>query len=143
MQKDSKCVHFLLCLHFSIIHSLYSDVILKPKQVICLEYIFLCEDSRFAGDLLPLFKKVFTACFLENSTTETTLTSRIYGRFRINFPWCFFSLSHGLQLLRTELICLCDRLRNLSIGVSLKKYRLTRCERFPQRCNCRKRVKRF
>ncbi len=44
MQKDSKCVHFLLCLHFSIIHSLYSDVILKPKQVICLEKIFLGED---------------------------------------------------------------------------------------------------
>ncbi len=44
MQKDSKCMHFLMCLHFSIIHSLYSTVILKPKQVICLEKIFLGKD---------------------------------------------------------------------------------------------------
>jgi hypothetical protein len=37
MQKDSKCIIFLICLQFSIIKILYSNVILKPKQVICLE----------------------------------------------------------------------------------------------------------
>jgi superfamily II DNA helicase RecQ len=72
MQKDSKCMHFLVCLHFSIIHSLYSDVNLKPKQVICLEKIFLGEDilailptgygKSLIYQLLPLIlfrKKVF------------------------------------------------------------------------------------
>ena len=65
-------MHFLVCLHFSIIHSLYSDVNLKPKQVICLEKIFLGEDilavlptgygKSLIYQLLPLIlfrKKVF------------------------------------------------------------------------------------
>jgi hypothetical protein len=37
MQKHSKCVIFLICLHFSIVNILYANTILKPKQVICLE----------------------------------------------------------------------------------------------------------
>ena len=45
MEKDSKCMIFLVCLHFSIISSLYSNVILKPRQVICLEKMFLGVDT--------------------------------------------------------------------------------------------------
>ncbi len=44
MRKDSKCIVFLTCLHFAIVNSLYSSVIIKPKQVICLEKIFLGFD---------------------------------------------------------------------------------------------------
>ena len=35
---------FLTCLHFAVINSLYSNVVLKPKQVICLEKLFLGVD---------------------------------------------------------------------------------------------------
>lgn len=44
MLPDSKCGLFLSCLHFAIIDSVYSNICLKPKQVICLEYIFLGKD---------------------------------------------------------------------------------------------------
>ena len=36
---------FFVCLQFAIISSLYSNVILKPKQVICLEKMFLGVDT--------------------------------------------------------------------------------------------------
>ena len=41
---NSKCGIFLSCLHFAVLNSLHSEVILKPKQVICLEKIFLNMD---------------------------------------------------------------------------------------------------
>ncbi|XP_028414051.1 uncharacterized protein LOC114537113 [Dendronephthya gigantea] len=44
MLKNSKCGQFLSCLEFAILNSLYCDVILKPKQVICLEKAFLNLD---------------------------------------------------------------------------------------------------
>lgn len=44
MLPNSKCGIFLSCLHFAVLNSLYSEVILKPKQVICLEKIFLNLD---------------------------------------------------------------------------------------------------
>ena len=44
MLKNSKCWQFLSCLEFAILNSLYCDVVLKPKQVICLEQIFLNLD---------------------------------------------------------------------------------------------------
>ena len=44
MLKNSKCWQFLSCLEFAILNSLYCDVVLKPKQVICLEKIFLNLD---------------------------------------------------------------------------------------------------
>ncbi len=31
---------FLLCLHFAVSNSVYCNIVLKPKQVICLEHIF-------------------------------------------------------------------------------------------------------
>ena len=40
MLKNSKCRLFLSCLEFAILNSLYSEFILKPKQVICLENVF-------------------------------------------------------------------------------------------------------
>ena len=49
MQKDSKCIIFLICLQFSIIKNLYSNVILKPKQDICLEKL------SFAVYILAIF----------------------------------------------------------------------------------------
>ena len=36
---------FFVCLQFSVISSLYSNVNLKPKQVICLEKMFLGVDT--------------------------------------------------------------------------------------------------
>ena len=44
MLKNSKCWEFLLCLEFAILNSLYCEVVLKPKQVICLEKVFLNLD---------------------------------------------------------------------------------------------------
>ena len=44
MLKNSKCGVFLSCLEFAILNSLYCEVILKPKQVICLEKVFLDLD---------------------------------------------------------------------------------------------------
>ena len=37
---NTKCGFFVSCLEFALINSLYSEIILKPKQVICLEKIF-------------------------------------------------------------------------------------------------------
>ena len=44
MLPNTKCGIFLSCLQFAILNSLYSEIILKPKQVICLEKIFLNSD---------------------------------------------------------------------------------------------------
>ena len=78
MQKDSKCMIFLVCLHFSVINSLYSNVILKPKQVICLEKLFLGVDilavlptgygKSLIYQLLPLM--LFAKKVLEESSTR-------------------------------------------------------------------------
>ena len=45
MLKDSKCWAFLSCLQFAIQNSSLDHFILKPKQVLCLEYIFLQRDT--------------------------------------------------------------------------------------------------
>ena len=37
-------IAFLYCLEFAVLNSLYCDTILKPKQVVCLESIFLQKD---------------------------------------------------------------------------------------------------
>ena len=42
--KESKCFAFLQSLHFAVVTSLYWNVILRPKQVICLEKLFLGLD---------------------------------------------------------------------------------------------------
>lgn len=44
MLKKSKCMLFFTCLHFAITNSLYCNIILKAKQVICLEKLFLGAD---------------------------------------------------------------------------------------------------
>lgn len=44
MLKNSKCGQFLSCLEFAILNSFYCEVVLKPKQVICLEKVFLNLD---------------------------------------------------------------------------------------------------
>ena len=44
MLKNSKCWQFLSCLEFAILNSIYCEVVLKPKQVICLEKVFLNLD---------------------------------------------------------------------------------------------------
>ncbi len=69
---------FLVCLHFSVINSLYSNVILKPKQVICLEKLFLGVDilavlptgygKSLIYQLLPLM--LFAKKVLEESSTR-------------------------------------------------------------------------
>ena len=45
MLKDSKCLAFLSCLQFAIQNSSFNHIILKSKQVLCLEYIFLQRDT--------------------------------------------------------------------------------------------------
>lgn len=44
VMESSECLRFLSCLHFAIIKSPYCSTILKPKQVICLEKLFLGQD---------------------------------------------------------------------------------------------------
>ena len=41
---NSECFLFLHCLHFAVVNSDYSLVILKPKQVLCLEAVFAGRD---------------------------------------------------------------------------------------------------
>ena len=41
---SSKCDIFLRCLEFAILNRVYSEIVLKPKQVICLENLFLNKD---------------------------------------------------------------------------------------------------
>ena len=41
---SSKYNIFLRCLEFAILNSVYSEIVLKPKQVICLENLFLNKD---------------------------------------------------------------------------------------------------
>ena len=45
MLKSSKCGVFLLCLEFAIKKSFFAGIVLKPKQVLCLEKIFLGRDT--------------------------------------------------------------------------------------------------
>ena len=44
MLKKSKCFSFLQSLHFALVSSVYWNVILRPKQVVCLEKVFLGKD---------------------------------------------------------------------------------------------------
>ena len=44
MFTDRKCLAFLSCLEFAVLNSVYCDEILKLKQVICLESIYLNKD---------------------------------------------------------------------------------------------------
>ena len=44
MFTDRKCLAFLSCLEFAVLNSVYRDAILKLKQVICLESIYLNRD---------------------------------------------------------------------------------------------------
>ena len=45
MLSNTKCGLFLSCLQFAMqLNSLYSEFVLKPKQVICLENVFLNLD---------------------------------------------------------------------------------------------------
>ena len=82
MLKNSKCGLFLSCLEFAILNSLYCDVILKPKQVICLEKVFLNLDVLA---VLPIgYGKTLIFCLLpallfakKNGTKFTNLSSII------------------------------------------------------------------
>ena len=42
--SNFKCLQFLLCLHFAVVNSEYVSVVLKPKQVVCLEAAYLGRD---------------------------------------------------------------------------------------------------
>jgi ATP-dependent DNA helicase RecQ len=44
MLNKSKCFSFLHSLNFAIVNSIYCNVILRPKQVVCLEKVFLGRD---------------------------------------------------------------------------------------------------
>ena len=73
---------FLTCLHFAVVNSLYSNVVLKPKQVICLEKLFLGVDvlailptgygKSLIYHLLPLM--LFARKMLEVNPTSDPLT---------------------------------------------------------------------
>ena len=83
MLKNSKCGLFLSCLEFAILNSLYCDVILKPKQVICLEVFFFFNLDVLA--VLPTgYGKTLIFCLLpallfvkKNGTKFTNLSSII------------------------------------------------------------------
>ena len=62
MLPNTKCGIFLLCLQFAILNSLYSEVILKPKQVICLEKVFLNLD--ILAILLTGYSKSLIFCLI-------------------------------------------------------------------------------
>ena len=42
--SNFKCLQFLLCLHFAVVNSEYVSIVLKPKQVVCLEAAYLGRD---------------------------------------------------------------------------------------------------
>ena len=69
MLPNTKCRFFLSCLQFTILNSFYCEVILKPKQVICLEKIFLNLD--ILAVLIPALifakkKRVKCACSISS-----------------------------------------------------------------------------
>ena len=51
---SSKCDTFLR-LEFAILNSIYSEIVLKPKQVICLENLFLNKDVLAGFGKLLIF----------------------------------------------------------------------------------------
>ena len=44
LSKFRDSIEFLYCLHFAIVNSEYSNIILKPKQVLCLEAVYHGKD---------------------------------------------------------------------------------------------------
>ncbi|XP_028411860.1 uncharacterized protein LOC114534597 [Dendronephthya gigantea] len=85
MRKDSNCMFFFICLQFSVLNSLYSNAILKPKQVICLEKLFLGVDilailptgygKSLIYQLLPLM--LFAKRALEERTNQQLCTDEV------------------------------------------------------------------
>ena len=39
-----ECIAFLSCLEFALLNSVYQDIIMKPKQVLCLESVYMQND---------------------------------------------------------------------------------------------------
>ena len=52
--KFQDSIDFLNCLHFAIVNSEHSNMILKPKQVLCLEVAYRGKD------ILELFYRLVT-----------------------------------------------------------------------------------
>ena len=88
MERGSKYMIFFACLHFAIRNSLYSNVILKPKQVICLEKLFFGADvlavlptgygKSLIYQILPLLlycKESLEGSQIQRSISECDLTS--------------------------------------------------------------------
>ena len=79
---------FFACLHFAIRNSLYSNIILKPKQAICLEKLFFGSDvlavlptgngKSLIYQILPLLlycKEWLQGSQIQRSISECDLTS--------------------------------------------------------------------
>ena len=88
MERGSKCMIFFACLHFAIRNSLYSNIILKPKQAICLEKLFFGSDvlavlptgygKSLIYQILPLLlycKEWLQGSQIQRSISECDLTS--------------------------------------------------------------------
>ncbi|CAB4009301.1 Werner syndrome ATP-dependent helicase homolog [Paramuricea clavata] len=88
MERGSKCMIFFAFLHFAIRNSLYSNIMLKPKQVICLEKLFFGSDvlavlptgygKSLIYQILPLLlycKEWLEGIQIQRSINECDLTS--------------------------------------------------------------------
>ena len=85
MMTHRECLAFLSCLEFAVLSSVYRDAILKPKQVICLESIYLNKDvmcilptgyrKSLIFHMLPMLLlakgKIGSDCFREWKSKDT------------------------------------------------------------------------
>ena len=82
-------VAFLSCQEFAILNSFYQDIIFKPKQVICLEGIFLQNDVLC---VLPTGygKSLISTLRLLHCYLQTANLAAIYsfpGSWKEKFHW--------------------------------------------------------
>jgi ATP-dependent DNA helicase RecQ len=80
MLKNSKCWSFLSCLEFAVRSSFFNQIIFKPKQVICLESIFLQRDTLAVlptgyGKSLIFFLLPALLCARKNGFSISKITS--------------------------------------------------------------------
>ena len=89
--SNLECFLFLHCLHFAVVNSDYSFVILKPKQVFYLEAVFAGRDLLVVlptGYGKSIIFHLLPALLLEKNRTSTSLWLWCVCRNRL-FTWPF------------------------------------------------------
>ena len=84
--RDS--IEFLHCLHFAIVNSEYSNIILKPKQVLCLEAVYHGQDLLAVlptGYGKSLIFQLLSSLIAEKNEDGRVRKTRYYRYFSTEF----------------------------------------------------------